>query len=287
MVLGATGYLGTNIVKTLSSDNYQIIAVVRASSDTTHLDFPNIHFISNSKEQIEVCFKHEQIDIVINAVCTYKPNNKLYNDLLMSNLIFPLEVINLAQKYGVNKFINMGTSLPENLNMYSFSKAKLAEFGQFFSAIGKINYIDLKLEMFYGGYLEPKDRFISSCVYKLLRDEDLILTSGVQTRDIVRVEDVVGIVEKIIQDNYFAGYKSLPVGVGEAYSIQEIVNYMKKELNSNSNICLGALRERVWEPNTLANISWYADIGYKLKYHFFDGLKEECMHIKKEGLFVY
>lgn len=282
MILGATGYLGGNIVNKLIDDNHHVICVTRVTSDTSRLtNLRNMTFISNDLSGIEIALKHNNIDWIVNSVCTYKANASLYGDMLESNLLFPLEVLNLAVKHGVKNFITIGTSLPEKIDLYSFTKHKYGEFGEFLCAGNEINFADLKLEMFYGGLFEPDNRFISSCKKKLLNNESIALTSGVQKRDIIHVEDVVSIISKLISSNYIKGYISLPVGSGEQHSIIEILEYMKKSMNSSSKLEFGVVPSRKYEPDTLADISWYNDIGYSLKFSFFDGLAKECLECRR------
>lgn len=157
LILGAMGYLGGNIVHRLAQDDHKQICVVRGSSDTSRIeDIQNVSFVSSDLSEIEVFFKYSRIDWVINSVCTYKTNNKLYGDMLVLNILFPRGVFNLAVKYNVKNFITIGTSLPENINFYSFTKHKYGKFGKFLCETDDINFVDLKLEMFYGACLSQR-----------------------------------------------------------------------------------------------------------------------------------
>lgn len=276
LLLGATGYLGGNIACQLKKDGHDVACVVRTISDTSRLEELDVQLISNELGEIEIFLKFNRVDWIINGVCTYKSNGSLYGDILVSNLIFPLNVLNLAVKHRVTGFITMGTSLPKELNLYSFTKHKLAEFGRYFSDTDGIKFADLQLEMFYGGMFEPPNRFISSCREKLIHNEDIELTEGNQRRDMIRVEDVVQIISRLVNSNYIKGFVSLQIGSGENHSIREVLEYMKEQLDSASELKFGAVESRLGEPDTLANIDWYKEIGYQLKYGFFEGLKEEC-----------
>ncbi len=276
LVLGATGYLGGNIVDRLVEDGHQIICVTRSTSDCSRLflESGRIELISNDLGEIEEMLRRKDVDWVINGVCTYKPNASLYGDMLDSNLMFPLSVLNLAIKYHVKNYMTMGTSLPADFNVYSFTKHEFAVFGKFLSEKDHINYINLELEMFYGGAYEPLSRFMNSCLTMLKANEPLALTSGTQTRDIIRVEDVVDIISWIIKEKPFIGYRDLPIGSGESHSIREMITFMKDNLKSKSVLNFGAVDSREGEPNTLADISWMSEHGRKLKYSYWDGLAD-------------
>ncbi len=131
--------------------------------------------------------------------------------------------------------------------------------------------------MFYGGENEPENRFMKSCRLKLNAGQPLALTEGTQKRDIVRVEDILGIINRLIETNFAKGYQILPVGSGESHSIRETIEYMKSQMDSTSELQFGALQPRNGkEPDTIADISWLHDIQYELKYSFFKGLQDIC-----------
>lgn len=277
LLLGATGYLGGNIVYKLVEEGHSLTCVVRKTSITKRIEDLHVTFISNDLDEIDGFLRHNKIDWVINSVCTYTANNTLYGDMFSSNIIFPLGILNLALKHGVKNYITIGTSLPEETNLYSFTKNKFGEFGKYLCKNDGINFADLKLEMFYGGLFEPDNRFLPSCKIKLKKNENIKLTAGTQKRDIIRVEDVVGIIACLIKSGYLHGYMSLPVGTGEHHSIREILEYMRSATRSKSELLFGAIPTRACEPDTIADVSWYADIGYKLQFDFFYGLIRECM----------
>lgn len=276
LILGATGYLGGNIAKKLAGEGHHLYCVIRNVGKIDNLrGIEGIEFISNDINQIEMTLKQKSIDWIINGVCTYKSNDSLYADMIESNIIFPLSVLNLAIKCGVKNYMTMGTGLPDDFNVYSFTKNKLSDFGRFLSENDGINFLDLKLEMFYGGNNEPDLRFIKSTKTKLLSNEKVLLTEGTQKRDIVRIEDIVNIVSYLIRKSLITGYRILPVGTGEQHSIRDIVSFMKEEIDSKSELCFGAVENRKGgEPDTVADISWLDEIDYKPQYGFWDGLKE-------------
>ncbi len=277
LLLGGTGYLGGNIAHGLVRSGCELTCVVRKSSDTSRIDNLRIQYISNEMDELEIFLRHNHMDWVINSVCTYKANNSLYGDLLSSNLIFPLSVLNLAVKHNVKNYITIGTSLPELLNIYSFAKSKFGQFGEYLSKKDGINFADLQLEMFYGGMFEPDNRFMSSCKKKMLKNEPIELTEGTQKRDIIRVEDVIGVISSLIKKEYVKGYEVLPVGSGEQHTLREIMEYLKMQLKSSSDLEFGAIPSREGEPDTKADIRWYREIGYCPKWSFFDGLKSYAL----------
>lgn len=280
LILGGTGYLGGNIVNGFSKAGHNVYCVVRRTSDTSRIivnDARSVTFIPNEPDVLEDMFYSQRFDCIINAVCTYKPNASLYGDMFDSNVVFPLSILNLAIKYKTTYFITMGTALPDDFNVYSFTKAKFADFGRFLSQKDDISFTELQLEMFYGGEDEPESRFLNMCRQKLKRGEPLLLTRGVQKRDLVRVEDVVGVLNRIICRQFPSGFRRLELGCGEQHSIRDILTYMKEVSGSDSELVFGAVKMREGEPDTFADNRWLADIGYTLKYDYYGGLSDYMM----------
>ena len=155
LILGATGNLGSNITAALSDHGHEVTCIVRPHSNRESIPaHENIKFIMNDLDQIEQELSTESYDWVINSACVYRENTSLWQDMIDANLVFPLKVLNLAAKHDVRNFMTMGTCLPDNMNMYSFTKSQLAKFGRYISESEKrINFVELKLEMFYGKYL--------------------------------------------------------------------------------------------------------------------------------------
>lgn len=275
LILGATGYLGKNVVYSLKQKQHRVYSVARKNSDF-FIERYSDKIISCNLHEIERLFETERIDWIINAAGVYKLDSSLYENLFDANITFPLSVLNIAVKKQVRNFINIGTSLPYEINMYSYSKHIFSEIAEYLSRFEHINFYDLKVEMFYGGYDEPMERFINNCYNKLLNNEDIMLTKGVQKRDIVHIDDVIGVIGRLIDTNYSNGYIELQVGAGENMKIRSIVEYMREIMNSESTLMFGMVPSRENEPDTLANIQWYNEIGYKNKYTIREGLLNKC-----------
>lgn len=285
LILGATGYLGSNLVRSLLDEGHELTCVTRPNSRRIYLDgLHNVRIITNDLSDIEAEFQREKYDWVISSVCTYRQNESLYMDMLEANYIFPVKVLNLAAKHHVKNFMAMGTSIPDGFSMYSFTKNRLSDTGKYFSEHERlINFIELRLEMFYGSYPggleEPEGRFIKNSMLKLCRNEPLLLTAGTQRRDIIHVEDIAGLVCGVLSAGY-EGFRVLPAGTGESHPIREIIEFLHRIAGSSSRLEFGAVPQRAGEPDTLADIGWYTEIGYTLKHTFFGGLETECLKLK-------
>lgn len=264
LLMGATGYLGSHVLASLSKD-HEMFVVSRRKAD---LKADNIHWYST--DEYEQVLKNNRIDWLINCigVCQKEENWKI----IEGNLTFPLQVIEVAVENGVKNFINTNTALPATLNMYSFSKKEFGRFGKFYCEQYDVNFFDLQLELIYGPD-EPSERFISSVIDKMKKGMAVELTEGKQKRDIVRVEDICQAV-KIVINSSLQGYYDIPVGSGEGHAIRETVEMLHNELQSSSKLLFGAVPMRKNEPNSIADITFLKQLGYVPQYSWEKGLRD-------------
>lgn len=264
LIMGATGYLGSHVLNALSNGNS--IFIICHENKAAHLNGV-VSILNNEYVQL---FQENKIDWVINCIGVYQREKS--GKLIEGNLSYPLQVIDAAVGYGVKNILNINTSLPEELNLYAFTKKELGRFGKFYSMQHEVNFYNLLVEMFYGKN-EPEGRFFASTISKMKRNEDILLTEGYQKRDIVHIEDVCQAIKLVIHSGWY-GYYDIPVGTGEGHSIREMVEYIHEKLNSSSKLLFGAVPMRRNEPDSIANISLLASMGYKVEYPWKKGLED-------------
>ena len=136
------------------------------------------------------------------------------------------------------------------------------------------NFYNIILENFYGKD-EPKDRFLHRCISMMKNNEPLNLTSGTQHRDFIHIDDVLQGILLIFNKRYeLDKYMDIPLGSGQAPSIKEVICYLKEQLHSLSDLNFGAIPSREFENDCIADISILNKLGFKLKYHWKDGIKQ-------------
>lgn len=279
MILGASGYLGKKVKSYLMASGNIITG--------TYRKIPNNNIESNEKcigdslDEIREELSKATYDVIINCVAVYEKNGTPLHDIINANIIFALRVLNYAVEYSIDKFITIDTSLPKKLNIYSFAKKQFAEFGKYYAEKYKITFINIVLEMFYGED-EPDGRFILDCCKKMLYGENLFLTEGTQKRDIIYIDDVCEAM-KLLSGAKLQGFCEVPVGSGKTATIREILEYIHRILDSDSELYFGAIPMRQNEPNCIADITWLESMGFKPQYSWKKGLEHVC-HTLKEHL---
>ena len=259
LILGGNGYLGSKVVRRLLKEGHSVTCTKRATSNISRVQEDKVNWIPASVDGIETATRYDNFDWILNMACNYGRSTVLYDNVLEANIEFPLKVLNKGTEFKVKNFLTIGTGLPDNLNMYSFSKSMFSDFGKFYVEKHGINFYNLKLEMFYGSD-EPKDRFIPSVIYKMLHRQEVNTTLGTQRRDIIWVEDIVNAVIMVMNANV-PGYHEISVGTGVAPTIAEIVDFIWEETGYQSRLNKGTVPMRENEPDCVADVSFLKSIG--------------------------
>ena len=285
LILGGNGYLGSKLAHKLAEkEGYSIVCTQRQNTKNKRLvDIGSgVRIVPTSIDAISTVLQYEKIDAVLNLICNYSRSNMLYDSVLEANIEFPLNVLNLITEHGVRRFVTIGTSLPSNLNMYSFSKKMLGEFGRYYAEKNDLSFTDIRLEMFYGAD-EPKDRFIPGLIEKMLLGDPVDVTIGTQKRDIIAVEDVITALEVILNAD-MPGYCEIPVGTGVSPTISEIVDHIWCETRSCSKVNKGAIPMRLNEPDCVADLSQLRRLCDWQPTYWKTGLSQMIESMKKELL---
>lgn len=270
-VLGGNGYLGSKIVNTLN--NNKVYCTARCSESLNLLTVTqNVTVIDAGIEKVKDCIKNNNIDVLINTVCSYEREDVAPSTIIASNLIYPAEVISYAIERNVSKILTIDTALPSTLNMYAKAKSMLSEIGKYYcTKYSELCFLNIKLENFYGED-EPKNRFLHKIISDMKQDNPIKLTVGTQHRDFIYIGDVVKAIELLIYQQII-GYHDVPLGTGEGPTIREVVMYLKQMLNSKSALQFGAIQSRVNEPDCVADMTYLKSLGFNIQYPYKVGLR--------------
>lgn len=279
LLTGATGYLGSNILKLLVENNqYRVIILKRSTSNIFRIQdcLNKTKFYDIDKIEIEKIFAENKIDTILHCATDYGRKNVNPLQIIDANLNLPVKLLELGRMNGVKCFINTDTILDKRINHYSLSKKQFKDW--LFSYKDRMVCVNVALEHFYGPG-DDKTKFVSYVVDGLINQvEKMDFTKGEQKRDFVYIDDVVFAFLKII--NYSAelknGFYEFQIGSEKIVTIKEFVS-MIKEISGNRKTALnfGALPYRENEVmECAADISNIKKLGWSSKYSLQDGLKK-------------
>jgi len=248
LVTGATGFLGSHVVKKLLAEGQKVVILKRSFSNTKRLEAELCKVKSYDIDKLDDfadVFQEQHIDVVIHTATCYGRQGEAVEQIYDANLNFPLKLLELALRFNTDTFFNTDTILSKYLNWYALSKKQFSEIGQQFAHMGKINFIDAKLEHMYGED-DANTKFVTFMLEALQNNQDeLKLTAGEQRRDFIYVDDVVEAYWKILtSQSNDKKYQHYEVGTGKTISIKELVMLAKSITKSQTKLLFGAIPYR-------------------------------------------
>lgn len=274
LLTGATGFLGSHLLKALLASGYQVIIIKRRSSDISriHKYLDQILMFDSELSTLHTVFTTHQISTVIHAACNYGRDKDDFMDVVRTNLLFGLDLLNLAKYNGVTRFINIDTALDRHLNSYTLSKKQLLEWLRRESS--SVQCINLRLEHMYGPGDDNK-KFLPWIVEQFASKAPHIdLTAGQQLRDFIYIDDVVAAVLLVLKkSNLIDQYCSFDVASGNYTTIESFVRLVKSLYENlhgdvSTSLNFGAIPYRAGEQmkievdnGTLLALGWKPQVG--------------------------
>tara|TARA_Y100000991_G_scaffold215488_1_gene206105 strand:+ start:2384 stop:3364 length:981 start_codon:yes stop_codon:yes gene_type:complete len=266
LICGATGFIGRNLVNTLSKNKrYQIYAVSHQEQSFDVPDAINKVIWCNSdltsvKSLESILFDK---DIVIQAAATTSGAKDIVNSPYLhvtDNAIMNSLLLRQAMESKVKHFIFFSCTV-----MYQNSDVPLKEsdwnssdeiYHKYFGVANTKIYIEKMLEFYsrissmkttairHSNIYGPYDKFdfershvCGATISKTLtaHDELLIWGSGEEERDLLYIDDLVDFVEKLIK-NQKENFRIYNCGSGQKISINELVSKILKKGKKDLNI---------------------------------------------------
>lgn len=266
LLTGATGFLGSNLLARLVEDGHNVIILVRQSSSlqriADRLDRVTVHKVGDSNYQD--LFQANKIETIIHCATNYGRGAIDTVELLDSNLIMPITLLQSGCFAGVRCFINTDTILDKGVSDYALSKSQFREWLRNYAR--KMVCVNVALEHFFGP-LDNPTKFVSFIVKQFLDDVDSIdLTLGEQKRDFIFIDDVVSAFLLILERcaSLESGYLDYEVGTGVTISIRDFVELTKQIVgNTRTQLNFGAIPYRENEAmETVVNTAAIRSLGW-------------------------
>lgn len=252
LITGAYGVLGSEIVKALIRTGlYKIAVLVKSSTSSIRLSkdiLDQIEIFEFDKHSLDEIFIKNKIDHIIHTATSYG-RSELKAELIQNNVVFPIRLIELAQKYNTISFINTDSYFNkfqsyEYLGSYVLTKRNLEEWLQQMQGIKIFN---LKLEHIYASN-DTDRKFVNNIFKQFIDKKELIkLTEGNQKRDFIHISDVVNFYSALLIsiENFENGFYQYEIGTGVSTSIKEFILKMNELFKNNkTKLQFGAIDTR-------------------------------------------
>lgn len=285
LITGANGFLGSHITREFLARGFLVYGLVRQTSDSYRLgdciQNPFLKLIHGSDMEDIDC-----LDVVIHTATSYGRVGETNQEILSVNFELPKKILGLAQKKSCPLFINADTFMPADISLedryYQYAKTKkmFLEYGK--NSRGTGSFVNLVLYHMYGPMDNPT-KFLPWIIGQMKREVEVIeLSAGEQVRDFVYIDDVVSaFVAAAVGAQSFGAFEEFQIGMGQGYSIKELVMNLKDLLGSKSELAFGARPYQHGEiMHSCADTSGNGKIGWRARVSLIEGLARTVDYYK-------
>lgn len=298
LVTGGTGFIGSHLVERLLIQNYNVILLKRSFSDTWRVEHlfdifsDQLVMVDIDLVNLEQIFSKYSIEGVFH-LATYYNKNPTFEEIVPmgeSNIIFPLEVLNLAVKYNIDYFINTGTFMEYTLGeeqlissydldpkiFYASTKISFEDILKYFEANHDIHAATLKIYSPYGDK-DDVNKIIPYLINNLLNNQEVSINNPNNRLNLVYVDDIVSAFIKLKGNILkFDKYESFDVARDVSYSLNDIYKFIEVFIKEEEIISINGLKT-----NNMPNVKYNEKISWIPKLSVEDGLKKTIEYYKK------
>lgn len=307
MILGAAGFIGTNLTIKLAENKKNDITLVDKRMDyfsnVEKFSFTNVKIISSSLD-VDMDFSIlKGQDVVYHLVSTNVPttSNQHISQDIQANVLFSSNLFDACVKYGVKKvvFFSSGGTVygkesacplsedaPTNpISSYGIQKITIEKLLYLYNYMYGLDYRIIRLANPYGSYQRPNGVLgaVTTFTYKALKGEEVqVYGDGSVVRDFIYIDDAVKAILNIV--NGENKHHTFNLGCGYGTSIKEVLEAVELALNLKINIVYKEGRA-VDVPVNYLDISRYEKNYGKLNpMSLIEGIKRTAEFMKKELL---
>jgi nucleoside-diphosphate-sugar epimerase len=281
LITGSNGFLGSYLLKRFVNSNFKVIALKRSSSDIYRIEkfIDKVTYYDIDKIDIKSVFKNNNIDVVIHTATNYGRVDKELSSIVNTNVVFSLKILEESLNSKIKAFINTDTLLERTINNYSLSKAQFVDWMKALSNCDA-KLINIKVEHMYGP-LDDENKFIYWLIKQIKSNiEKIDLTSGIQKRDFIYIDDIVDAYEIIVKNiDRFENYEEFELGYGNSIEVKKFIDMISFQIAQNqlvtTKLNFGAIQYRKHENmNMKADITKLRNLGWNPKIDIENGIKQ-------------
>lgn len=317
VVFGATGFIGFYLVKQLSENGFNVLAVDRGGAEEAkyfkNKGIPFVQMDITKRDEFNK-LPTERIDAVVNLACLQPANTRIENydprEYIHVNVLGVINILEFCLKNKINKIVHtishrnvqrlweFGAVIDEDsvraikysgkFSMYSISESAAEDIIKHYIQEYGIKGIVLRLPPVYGFghheymYVDGKIRKTGLGVFieKAISGEPIeVWGENEKGRDIIYVKDVVSAIVKALESDTAVGLYN--IASGKKLSLKEEVETIVKVFSSASNpskIIRVKEKANSIEPFVYDISKAKKELGWSPKYSF----EEMMVDYKKE-----
>lgn len=260
LILGAAGFIGTNLAIRLAKNSADTVTVVDNNrtyfSTLDKLCIKNINIVES---QFDLTTDFDSLlsnqDIVYHLASTTVPttSNQHIPVELTANVVVTAKLLDACVRNNVGKvvFISSGGTVygkedncplkehtPTNpISAYGVQKVTIEKLLYLYQYMYGLDYRIIRLANPYGPYQRPNGILgaVTTFTYKALKSEPItVFGDGSVVRDFIYIDDVINAMENIVNgDNK---HRTFNLGCGYGTSISELLKCVERALNMSINV---------------------------------------------------
>jgi nucleoside-diphosphate-sugar epimerase len=242
ILLGATGFIGSNLLNELKKQNFQVKAMTHKKS--LKISSPNFSGNIMIPKKLDLILKKD--DIVINLIGQISKNQKKF---IQTNILGSINLLESCYKKKVKKVIflssinvygenlkspSLETDTLKPITLYGQIKLLTEEIYKSYADLYEIDVTVLRLSNIYGP--NKKSGFIANLINSLYdkKIKNVAYNNGNQYRDLLFIDDAISAIISAIK-NSKNGLNIYNISSGKRYSIKKIIltieQLSKKKVN--------------------------------------------------------
>ena len=204
VVTGATGYIGSRLVKALVAECWQVHVIVRNTSSLDLLqakkELISVHIHDGSMGRMMEIISITKPDVVFHlaAISTSDHHAKDVDGMVLANILFSTQLVEAMFRNGIVNLVNTetfwqhskGTLDYSPVCLYAATKQAFRDILMYYADTRNINAISLILYDTYGSD-DPRNKLINFLKKSLGVNKPIDMTSGDQFVDLVHIDDVI------------------------------------------------------------------------------------------------
>ena len=259
VITGATGFIGSNLVKRLVSEKYNLYLIVREESDLTcikeSIDSVNICVYKGETEELINIFKSiGKVDLVIHLASLFIAQHKQeqVTGLIDSNIKFGTQILEAMTYSGCKKIINTGSYWQhykdEDYNpvcLYAATKEAYEMIMRYYYEAEDISCLTLELFDTYGE-TDTRKKIINLLKECAEYNLHLEMSPGEQYINLVYIDDVIEAYIRAIQilEKKNKINKKYVVSNKEEVTLMDLVGIVEKVYGKKLDINFGGRQYR-------------------------------------------
>lgn len=260
IVLGAAGFIGTNLAIKLSAEGTNRLTLVdrdpKYFETLKEMNLPNVNLVSSPLSQ-ETNFDEllKDQEIVYHLISTTVPttSNQQIPLELNSNVVLTAQILDSCVRTGVKRviFISSGGTVygrekdcpisedtaTNPITSYGIQKITIEKLLYLYEYLHGLDYRVIRLANPYGPYQRPNGVLgaVTTFTYEALCDKAInVFGDGSVVRDFIYIDDAITAIVTIANSD--APYRTFNVGSGRGTSIRKVLTLIQKVVQHSMNV---------------------------------------------------